>query len=57
MTPAPADNQAHPWLRVQRVIRALIDGRTTVQAFREIEAEIRQALAVRDHVQHAGWFT
>lgn len=54
--PVPADNQAHPWLRIQRVLRALIGGRRTADAFRRVESEIRQTLALRDKVRRAGWF-
>jgi len=54
--PVPAANQAHPWLRIHRVLRVLNDGRRTSEAFRKLESAIRQALAVRDQVRRAGWF-
>jgi len=37
-------------------VLGLSEPRHTAGAFREVEVEIRQVLAIRDRVRRAGWF-
>ena len=55
MTPHDyTDRLWHPWLRVERVVRGLLMNHTSEEALRRIEPEMRQVLAVRASVRHAG---
>ena len=53
----------HPWLRINRVLRATLHGgcaelheRWSAEAWPQVKTEFRKALALRSRIQRAGWF-
>ena len=46
----------HPWLRINRVLRAMLHERWSAEAWPQVEAEFKKALALRSKIQRAGWF-
>ena len=46
----------HPWLRINRVLRAMLQERGSVEAWPQVKAEFVKALALRREIQRAGWF-
>jgi len=46
----------HPWLRINRVLRAMLRERWSAEAWPQVKAEFKKALALRSQIQHAGWF-
>jgi len=46
----------HPWLRINRVLRAMLHTRWSAEAWSEVQAEFREALALRSEIRRAGWF-
>jgi hypothetical protein len=45
----------HPWLRINRVLRAMLHERWSAEAS-QVKAEFRKALALRSQIRRAGWF-
>jgi hypothetical protein len=46
----------HPWLRINRVLRAMLHTRWSAEAWSQVRVEFRRALALRSEIQRAGWF-
>ena len=46
----------HPWLRINRVLRAMVHERWSAEAWPQVKAEFRKALALRSQIRRAGWF-
>lgn len=46
----------HPWLRLQRVLRAILTEEWNAEAWRQIKPEITTVFAARRRVWRAGWF-
>jgi len=46
----------HPWLRINRVLRAMLTTRWSAEAWAEIRVEFKKALALRSKIRRAGWF-
>jgi len=45
----------HPWLRINRVLRAMLHTRSSVEAWPQ-EGRVKKALALRSKIRRAGWF-
>ena len=56
--PAVADTARlwHPWLRIQRLIRVILETRWGAEEWPIVKAELRNALAERRRIERAGWF-
>jgi hypothetical protein len=46
----------HPWLRIQRVIRVILETRCGADEWPIVKAELRNALKERSRLERAGWF-
>ena len=46
----------HPWLRINRVLRAMLRTRWSAEAWPQVKAEFTNALALRSQIRRAGWF-
>ena len=46
----------HPWLRINRVLRAMLTERWSAEAWPKVKAEFKKALALRSQIRRAGWF-
>ena len=46
----------HPWLRINRVLRAMLHERWSVEAWPQVKAEFKKALAPTSQIRRAGWF-
>ncbi len=46
----------HPWLRINRVLRAMLHERWNAEAWAQVRVEFRKALALRSQIRRAGWF-
>jgi hypothetical protein len=46
----------HPWLRVNRVLRVMLQTRWSAGAWSIIRVEFWRALALRSEIRRAGWF-
>ena len=46
----------HPWLRINRVLRAMLTTRWSAEAWPQVKAEFKKALALRSEIRRAGWF-
>jgi hypothetical protein len=46
----------HPWLRIHRVLRVMLQTRWSTEAWSQVPVEFRRALALRSEIQRAGWF-
>jgi hypothetical protein len=46
----------HPWLRINRVLRVMLQERGSAEAWPQIKAEFKKALALRSQIPRAGWF-
>ena len=46
----------HPWLRINRVLRAMLHTRWSAEAWPQIRVEFRKALALSSQIRRAGWF-
>jgi hypothetical protein len=53
---AADDRVWHPWLRVQRVLRVMLQERWNSEAWRQIKPEIANAMKERSRLRRAGWF-
>jgi len=43
----------HPWLRINRVLRAMLHTRWSPEAWPQVKAEFRKALALRSQIRRA----
>ena len=46
----------HPWLRIHRLLRAMLHTRWSAEAWSVISVEFRRALAVRSEIRRVGKF-
>jgi hypothetical protein len=46
----------HPWLRINRALRAMLHERWSAEAWPQVKAEFTKALALRSEIRRAGWF-
>jgi hypothetical protein len=46
----------HPWLRINRVLRVMLQKRWGEEAWPQVKAEFEKALALRSQIRRAGWF-
>jgi hypothetical protein len=46
----------HPWLRINRVLRVMLQTRWSVEAWSQVRVEFKRALALRSEIRRAGWF-
>ncbi len=46
----------HPWLRVQRVLWAILTERWSADTWEQLKPEIPNVFAERSRVRRAGWF-
>ena len=46
----------HPWLRINRLLRVMLQTRWSTEAWSEVPVEFRRALALRSEIRRAGWF-
>ncbi len=47
----------HPWFRVNRVIRMRVGQRWSGEQWAIVKSELRNAMALRQRIRRAGWFT
>jgi hypothetical protein len=53
---AAAAHLWHPWLRVQRLIRVILETRWGADEWPIVKAELRNALKEHSRLERAGWF-
>ena len=46
----------HPWLRINRVLRVMLQTCWSAEARSQVKAEFEKALALRSQIRRAGWF-
>ena len=46
----------HPRLRINRVLRVMLQTRWSAEAWSQVKAEFKKALALRSQIRRAGWF-
>jgi len=46
----------HPWLPINRVLRAMLHERWSAEAWPHVKAEFKKALALKSQIRRAGWF-
>jgi len=46
----------HPWLRINRVLRVMLDTLWSAEDWPKVKAEFKRALALRSGIRRAGWF-
>ena len=47
----------HPWLRIhRRVLCTMLHTRWSAEAWPQVKAEFRKALALKSQIRRAGWF-
>ena len=46
----------HPWLRINRVLRAMLTERWSAEAWSQVRVEFTKAIALRGEIRRAGWF-
>ncbi len=46
----------HPWLRINRVLRAMLHTRWGAEASSVVRVEFRKALALRSQIRRGAWF-
>ena len=46
----------HPWLRINRVLGAMLHTRWSAEAWSQVRVEFKRALALRSEIRRAGWF-
>ncbi len=52
----PDERIWHPWLRINRVLRAMLTTRWSAEAWPQVKAEFKKALALKSQIRRAGWF-
>jgi hypothetical protein len=45
-----------PWLRINRVLRVMLQTRWSAEAWSKVGVEFRKALALRSEIRRARWF-
>jgi hypothetical protein len=45
----------HPWPRINRVLRVMLQTRWSTEAWSVVRVEFRKALALRSEIRRAGW--
>jgi hypothetical protein len=45
-----------PWLRINRVLRAILHERWNAEAWPLVKAEFKKVFALRIEIRRAGWF-
>jgi len=50
-----AGPRRHPWLRINRVLRVMLQTHWNAEAWSVVRIEFKKALAVRSEIQRAGW--
>jgi hypothetical protein len=46
----------HPWLRINRVLCAMLHERWSAAAWPQVKAEFKKALALKSQIRRSGWF-
>ena len=46
----------HPWLRINRVLRVMLQSHLSAEAWSVVRVEFTRALALRSEIRRAGWF-
>jgi hypothetical protein len=46
----------HPWLRINRVLRVMLQTRWSAEAWWQVRVEFKRALALRSEIRRAAWF-
>jgi hypothetical protein len=46
----------HPWLRINRVLRAMLQTRWSAEAWAEVRVEFKKALTLKSQIRRAGRF-
>jgi hypothetical protein len=46
----------HPWLRINRVLRVMLQTRWSAAAWSQVRVEFRKALALRSGIRRSSWF-
>ena len=46
----------HPWLRINLILRVMLRTRWNPEAWPQVKAEFRKALALKSQIRRAGWF-
>ena len=46
----------HPWLRINRVLRVMLQTRSSPEAWSVVRVQFRRAVALRSEIRRAGWF-
>ena len=46
----------HPWLRINRALRVMLQTRWSTEAWAQVRLEFRRAFALRSEIRRAGWF-
>jgi hypothetical protein len=46
----------HPWLRISRVLRVMLDTHWSAEAWSQVRVEFKRALALRSQIRRASWF-
>ncbi len=46
----------HPWLRINRLLRAMLHTHRSAEAWPQVKAEFTKALALPSEIRRAGWF-
>jgi hypothetical protein len=52
----PADRLWRPWLRIRRLLRAMLTLRVDAETWRQVKPEIRKAMQEQRRIERAGWF-
>jgi hypothetical protein len=51
-----ASRLRHPWLGINRVLRVMLQGHWSAEAWSEVKIEFKRALAMRSEIRRTGWF-
>ena len=46
----------HPWLRINRVLRAMLHTRWSAEEWSQMRVEFKLGLRLRSDIRRAGWF-
>ena len=46
----------HPWLRINRVLRVMLQTRWSTEAWSQVRVECKRAIALRSEIRRAGCF-
>jgi len=55
--PAGSPSWQHPWLRIQRLIRAILETSADREARAVMSMTLRDAVRERERIRRAGWFS